>query len=322
MTNKYNNVYINDTYSLLGSIENKPIVEEYCDKVINDYYMKKKTVEEGESSYQKYTISGILKRNLLNENDIDLLISSDLQNQNFASTFSSSNYNIPSFNVFSACASFCLELIIASNFINNNSQSIIITVSSNNLVNEKQFRFPIEYGSIKKHTNSFSSTGAISVLVSNKKSKVKVESSTIGKTIIKAHKDANDMGSCMAPPVAEVIHRHLNDLNREPSYYDLIITGDLGKYGLDIMKKYYKTKYKKCLSNVIDAGTIFYRENTIFAGASGPIVIPMILFNFVINKYNYKKLLIVASGALHSSFSTSMNLPMPGTAHAVSLEIE
>lgn len=320
MTYKFNNVFINDKYTLLASKLYNPLVKDNVDKFIDDYYLGEKTIEEAESKYQDITLKGLINKTKLIEDDISLLINSDLQNQNLASSMCNSKYDIPSLNVYSACASFIEGIIVASKFVESENDNIIITVSSHNLVTEKQFRFPVEYGAVRKMVNGCTASGSVSALISMKPSNLKVESATIGKIMVTNHKDANDMGSAMAPSCAEVIYDHLKDTKRKPSYYDLILTGDLGEYGVEIMKQYYKKVYKSELKNVVDAGNIFYMDNSIFSGATGPICIGLVLFDYILKEKKYKKILVVGTGSLHSVISSNLKLPMPGIAYAVSLE--
>jgi stage V sporulation protein AD len=320
----FKNVYINDYYTMLGKTENNPVVKKRVDFVYEDYYHNKKSLEETESWFQQVVVDGLLKKQDKKQNDIELLIGGDLNNQLFASNFNASVYNIPFLGVFSACASFAEGLIISSSLIDKGyiDNSIVVT-SSHNLVSEKQFRFPIEYGCIKKKINSFSATGATSAFISNKKSKYKVVSATIGKVIDLNHTDSNDMGSAMAPAAAEVIYDHLNSMNIKSDYYDLILTGDLGVYGLFIMKEYLYSKYKIKINNVMDAGATLYncKPGDEFAGGSGPICLPLILFNKIFDNSKYKKILIVATGSLHSVVSVNLKKGMPGVAHAIGLEV-
>lgn len=318
----YKNVYINNYYSLLGKCEYNPIVKSKVDKIIDSYDIDNEPYEVSESKYQEICLNGLLKKSKMKENDIELLIGGDLQNQLLASNFNARNFDIPFIGVFGACSTFVSSLIIASSLVDTGfiKNSVVIT-SSHNLVNEKQFRFPIEYGYLRKKVNSFSSTGSVSALVTKNKSKIRIESSTIGKVIDMGHTDVNDMGSAMAPSAAEVIYDHLNSTGREASYYDLIITGDLGIYGLDIMKEYLKEKYKITINKVIDAGALLYNEyNNTFAGGSSPICLPLILFNKIINE-KCNKILIVGTGSLHSVMSANIKESMPSVSHAISLEV-
>lgn len=319
MTYKFENKYIENYYTFLGRNEHGITIK--ADEEENDYYFNQKSVEQAEIILQKKSIKGLLKKTKLKEKDISLLVSSDLQNQLLASNFTFRNFNISSFSVYSACSSFALDLILASNLINKEKDKIIVTVSSHNLVSEKQFRFPIEYGSIKKRVNTFTLTASVSTLVSNKPSNIKIESATIGKVTDIGYKDANNFGACMAPSAARTIYEHLKETNREISYYDLILTGDLGKYGVKILVDYLKEEYKIEAKNIIDAGFLALEDSgKQIAGASGPACLPVILFNKII-KENYKKILIVATGSLHSKTSCNLNESIPSVSHAISLEV-
>lgn len=321
MTYYFNNVYINDKYSLLASTKYKPVVISNCNRVIDDYYFNEKSIELAEGKYQEVTTRCLILKNKRTIGKVDLLINSDLQNQLLASSLSLSKFKIPSCTIYSACASFVEGLIIGSNIIDGKKSSAIITVSGHNLVSEKQFRFPVEYGAIKKMVNTCTLSGSISVLISNNKSNIKIESATFGHVTQTSHKDANDMGSAMAPSCAEVIYNHLSDSKRNHNYYDLILTGDLGIYGTKIMKLYYKKKYKVNLDNVIDCGSIIYSEDNIYAGGSGPLCQPITLFDYILPLKKYKKILVVGTGSMHSVISSNQKIPMPGVSHAVSLEV-
>ncbi len=321
MTYYLKNVFINNKYTLLGSKKYNPIVTDNVDKLLDDYYVKEKTIELAESKYQYYSIQGLLLKSSLVSKDIDILINGDLQNQILASTLAAFKVNIPALGIYSACASFVEGLCIGCMFLNNNKGKVIVTTSAHNLVSEKQFRFPVEYGSIRKRSNTCTASGSVSALLTNDKSNIKIESMTIGKVVQTNHKDTNDMGSAMAPSCAEVIYKHLLETKRKSSYYDLILTGDLGEFGLKIVLEYLNRKYKMTFNNVIDSGTIFYKDKNIYAGASGPICLPLVLFDYILPLKKYKRILIVATGSLHSPLSSNLKLPIPGISHAISLEV-
>lgn len=321
MTYYFNNVYINDKFSLLASTKYKPIVMNNPDKVVDDYYVNEKSIELAECKYQETTIKGLLMKSKKLTKEVDLLISGDLQNQCLASSLASCKFKIPSCTIYSACATFVEGIIIGANIIDNKNKSTIVTVSGHNLVSEKQFRFPIEYGALRKMVNTCTLSGSISVLLSNEKSNLRVESGTFGYVTQTNHKDANDMGSAMAPSCAEVIHAHLESTGRNYKYYDLILTGDLGIYGTKIMQMYYKKKYKVNLDNVIDSGSIIYTEDNIYAGGSGPLCLPLTLFDYILPLNKYKKILVVGTGSLHSVISSNQKVAMPGVSHAISLEV-
>lgn len=274
--------------------------------------------------YQFDVINNLLTNNNLKSINIDLLIGGDLQNQLLASNINASKVNIPFLGGYSACASYVNALIVGGSFLESNGfKKIVIVTSSHNLVCERGFRFPIEYGSVKHKVNSFTSTGAVSTLLTRKEGPIKVESATIGKVVDIGYKDINNMGAVMAPSCAEVIYEHLKDTTRKANYYDIILTGDLGIYGVDIVKEYLKTKYNLNIKNIKDAGTLLYdsKKGDEIAGGSGPICLPLILFNKILKEKKYKKILIVGTGSLHSQSSTKLKLSIPSVSHAVSLEV-
>jgi len=319
MTLKFNNSYIKDSYTFLG--RNEYGVKIKTDEKQEDYYMGEKSVEQGEVKYQIKTIKGLLKKSKLDK--VDLLIGGDLQSQLFASSFSAREFDIPFLGVYSACATFTEELLIASTLLENGQiKNVITTTSAHNLASEKQFRFPIEYGAIRKKVNTFTSTGSVSVLLTNEKSNIKVESATTGSVVDLGYTDANNFGACMAPGAAKTISEHLKETKRNIDYYDLVLTGDLGVYGVKILKEYLEKEYKIKSNNIKDAGTILFEDYAggVIAGGSGPACLPLILFSTIL-KEKYKKILLVGTGSLHSKTSCNLGESIPSIAHVVSLEV-
>lgn len=322
MTINFDNVYINEKYSFLGSDKYSPIVLNNVDEYVNDYYLKKKTIELAEIEYQRKVINGLLEKTHLSKSDISLLVSGDLQNQILASTVAASNSEIPMLGVYSACASFIEGIVIGGMYLNTESGNVIVSSSSHNLVSEKQFRFPVEYGAVRKRVNTCTASGSVAVLLNHKKSNIKVECGTIGHVVQTNHKDANDMGSAMAIACVQTLIKHLEDTKRKHGYYDLIVTGDLGIYGINIVKEVYKEITGIKLNNIVDCGSIFYEDENIYAGASGPVCLPLVLFDHFIKMNEYKKILVIGTGSLHSIISCNLKLPIPSIAHAVSLEVK
>ena len=274
--------------------------------------------------YQIEAINIVLNKYGISKGKIDLLLGSDLQNQLLASNITASKNDISFLGVYNACASFLSEMIIASTFVNSNMcKNVLITTSAHNLASERQFRFPIEYGALKHKVNTYTATGATACIIGRKESNIKIESATVGSVIDIGYKDANNMGAVMAPSAAEVIYEHFSKTGRNEKYYDIILTGDLGVYGIEIVKEYLLKKYKFKLSNIKDAGTILYnaKEGDEIAGGSGPICLPLVLFSNILKTKKYKKILLIATGSLHSATSTKLGLSIPSISHAVSLEV-
>ena len=329
MTFKYNNVYLHDVSTVVGPYEAKGPIGTSFDKTNDDLYCGEKTWEQAEVKLLGDSIEILLNKTNMNKEDIDVIISGDLQNQIAASCYAVEKYNIPFLGVYSACASNIESLIIASSMIDSKKiKNAIISTSSHNMCSEKQFRNPTEYGAPKPSTATFTSTGGASAFLSNKKSDIKIEATTIGKVINKNQKDPLNMGAVMACAAADTIYIHLKDLNRKPSDYDLILTGDLGVYGKKILIDYMKEEYDIDISkNYNDTGTMLYdldKQKEVLAGASGPVCSALVLYASIIpllKKKKIKRVLLAATGALFSPTSVFQHKDINSIAHAVSLEV-
>ncbi len=319
---KFKNVYIKNYYSLVGPIEKESRLKGY-DLAMDDYYFKEKTFEKSEVKMQQTVIDNLLLREKAQITDFDLLIGGDLSNQISVTNYNALNYNIPFLGVYSACATFCETLIIGGNFIESGAiKKAMLITSSHNLNAEKQFRYPVEYGAPKPHTSTFTTTGAISTILTKDIGKIKVEAATIGRTIELGIKDANNLGAVMVPAAASTLQTHLTELKRDASYYDLILTGDLGCIGSSILKEFCEKTYNLKLKNYLDAGCeLFLKSQDTYAGGSGPACLPLVLYNKILKQKKYKKILIIATGALHSVAMVNQKESIPAVAHAVSLEV-
>ena len=328
MTIDFKNVYVKNTATVAGPIEKRNPLKNYFDKTYNDYYMDKTSVEYSETKMQKDVIDILLKKENLTKDNIDLFIGGDLHNQIAASTYTFDDYNASFLGLYTACATSAEELIVASSFLDSKkANNILCTTSSHNLVSEKQFRNPIEYGALKPSTSTFTATGAATILLTNQKTNIKLTSGTIGRIFNPDISDPNNMGSIMALAAAETIYEHLKSTNTKISDYDAILTGDLGVTGSNILKDYYNEKYNEKLSNHKDCGVLLYdikNETEVTNGGSGPVCSALVIYSYIYNKLikkEYKKVLLVATGALFNPTFVYQKNPILSIANAVSLEV-
>lgn len=327
MTQKYNNVYIKETAVVTGPYEKKGPLSSYFDYSYDDLYFGCDSWEKAEIRLLTNSVQTLLSKANLPKNDIDLFISGDLLNQLAVSNYTALNLQIPYLGIYSACASFCEEAIIAANMIEaKQANNIIVGASSHNNAAEKQFRNPVEYGGPKRKTATFTVTAGASALISSAKSDIKIESSTIGKVCDMNQKDPYHMGAVMAPAAGDTIYKHLMDTGRNLDYYDMIFTGDLGVIGKKILKDYMKKAYNMKLSNYDDAACIIYDldKQEVYSGGSGPACAPATTYSYIINQMKkgvWKKVLIVATGSLHNPSVVNQKMPIPSIAHAISLEV-
>lgn len=326
MTIKFNNIYVKETSAVAGKIESEGPLNKCFDKTYNDFYMGEKTFEQGEIKMILDNIEILLNKSNMKKENIDLFISGDLSNQITASSYAAEKLGINYMGVYSACSTSTLSMIIASSMLQNNEiNNCICSVSSNNCAAEKQYRNPNEYGTPKPETSTFTATGAASILLSKEKSKIKVESGTIGKVIDYGINDVYHMGAAMAPSASYTIAKHLKDTKRTIDYYDLVLTGDLGIYGKEILKDLLKKEHGIKLVNYNDCGCMLFdvKKQDVKAGASGPTSSALVAYSHIVNemkKGKYKKVLLIATGALMSPTMINQKLTIPAISHAISLE--
>lgn len=328
MTVKFNNVYVSDSYTIASVYEKDGPLSSCFDKVYDkDLYYGEDTFEVAEEKLLFDSIKKLItKTNLVNK-DIDYVISGDLQNQISASDYAMRNIDIPFLGVYGACSTFGLGLLIGSNFIDGKkANNLIVSTSSHNMVAERQFRNPTEYGAPKKKTTTWTATGAASILITNKKGKIRITSATAGIVQDAGITDVNNMGAVMAIAAADTIRRHLNDLKIDASYYDLILTGDLGIYGKKILIDYMNELEIDLSKNYEDCGLILYDINkqNVYSGASGPVCSALVLCSHILKemeKGKYKRVLFVPTGAIFSPTRVFQKSSIPSIAHAISFEV-
>lgn len=329
MTFKYNDVYVNESSTVAGPYEAKGPLNNYFDKTFDDLYNGEKTWEKAEAKALEDSISVLLDKSKKNKEDIDVVISGDLLNQITSSCYSLEKFNFPFIGIYSACATSIEGIILGSSLIDSKKvKTVIAATSSHNMSSEKQFRNPTEYGAPKPKSATFTATGGASILLSNEKTGIKVESSTIGRILDYNQTDPLNMGAVMAPAAADTIYRHLKDTNRNPEYYDLILTGDLGLYGKEILIDFMNTEYGIDISkNYNDCGVMLYDLETqkeVLAGGSGPVCSALVNYGMIMDKLKkkeLKKVLLVATGALFSPTMVYQHENILSIAHAVSLEV-
>lgn len=327
MTFKYENVYINETATIVGPYEKKGPLSSYFDKGYDDLYFGTKTWEQAEVKLIEESIDMVLSKSKKTRFDMDIHIGGDLLNQITASNYAAARLSIPFMGIYSACATSVEGLIIGANMIEAGQiKHCLCSASSHNNAAEKQFRYPVEYGGPKPKTTTFTTTGSASAYLSYNKKGIKIESATIGTVQDMGIKDAFHMGAVMSPAAADTIYNHLKDTKREVGYYDLIVTGDLGMYGKDILKDYMKTEYGIVLHNYDDTACMIFdgQNKEAYAGGSGPACAPLVTYGYLFDKMRkgeLKRILVVATGALLSPTMVNQKLSIPSIAHAIGLEV-
>ncbi len=316
-----------NTACIVGPKEGEGPLANYFDKCLDDEFWGEKTWEKAESKIIKETVNSVIAKSNIPSSNIDYCFAGDLLNQCISSSFGLRDLNIPFIGIFGACSTFVEGLILSSIFIDGKAGNNCICAASSHFCSaEKQFRFPLELGNQRPPSSQWTVTGAGSAIVSNSGSGPKITYATIGKIVDMGIKDANSMGAAMAPAALDTILTHFKDTGRNPSYYDAILTGDLGHIGKEIVIDLAQKQGYNIKSNYNDCGVLIFDKETqdTHSGGSGCACCGTVFSGFLYNQLQtgkIKKLLLVATGALTNATSSQQGESIPGIAHAISIEI-
>lgn len=260
-----NNPVIAATGVTGGPFEANGKLADDFDILHDDLWMGLDSYEKANRKLIEEAIQAVIHKESLQKEDIQFLIAGDLINQITPTSFAARTAQIPYFGIFGACSTSMEGLALASFIINHGGAKKILTgASSHNAATERQFRYPTEYGGQKPPTAQWTVTGAGVALVTennNQQNLPFTTSATIGKVVDMGLTDPFNMGGAMAPAAADTILAHFKDLQRDPSYYDLIVTGDLAKVGretvLDLLKN---SGLKIEPERFLDCGLMIYKE--------------------------------------------------------------
>lgn len=313
------------TFSVVGPKEGDGPLKNYFDLVLKDDLNGQKSYEKAESSILYTAITECIKKADLKESDINYLFAGDLLNQISSSNFAARDLDIPFLGLYGACSTMTESLSLAALMIESGYSNYVLAATSSHFsAAERQFRFPLEYGSQRHPTAQWTVTGAGAMLLGKNQNAPYVTYITTGKVKDYGVTDANNMGAAMAPAAIDTIKQHFEDTARSPKDYDLIATGDLGKYGKEITARLLKEYGYDIEKIYIDCGEeIFSNSQDTYAGGSGCGCSAVVDCGYIYKNMlsgKFKKVLILSTGALLSTTTTLQGESIPGIAHAVAIE--
>ena len=309
--------------SVAGKKESEGPLGKYFDIIRNDAYFGENTWEQGEKKMQQIAIQTLLQKANLIENEIGLIFSGDLLNQCIGSSFTLRNKNIPHIGLYGACSTMAESLLMAAMAVGGGfSDNCIAMTSSHFAGSERQYRFPLGYGGQRTPTAQWTVTGSGAALVRSKGIGPKITGCTIGTVTDLGIKDANNMGAAMAPAALSTIQAHFRDFNVCAADYDLIVTGDLGQLGKELLLTMARYNGIDLGGKLTDCGTLVYDllKQDVHSGGSGCGCSAITLCGYLMDKIakgNLNKILFCGTGALLSPTSSQQGLPIPGICHAV-----
>ena len=225
------------TASIVGPKEADGPLAKYFDKCLEDEMWGEKSWEKAESKMVKETVNLVIAKSGVPIEKIEYCFAGDLINQCISSSFGLRELNVPFYGIFGACSTFVEGIQLASIFVENGINYCLTSASSHFCSAERQFRFPLELGNQRPPSSQWTVTACGATIISKKGQGPYITTITSGKIVDMGIKDANNMGAAMAPAALDTLLTHFSDTGRSPSYYDAIITGDLGHIGKQILEE-------------------------------------------------------------------------------------
>lgn len=316
-------------FSIVGPKEGEGPLKEYFDEVLSDESLGKETYEKAESEMMYTAITQSINRANLKETDIDYMFAGDLLNQIISSGFAARKLNIPFFGLYGACSTMSESLGLAAIIMDGGfANNVVASTSSHFCAAERQFRFPLEYGSQRSKTAQWTVTGSGAMILGKEGNQFpKVTYVTTGVVKDYGIMDPNNMGAAMAPAAVDTLYKHFKDTGRTPKSYDIITTGDLGKVGKTISDKLILEYGYDIRENHVDCGDIIFDNETqgTDSGGSGCGCSAVVAAGYIYKKMmrgEIKSALVVSTGALMSPTSSLQGESIPGIAHAVAIEMD
>ncbi|MBM7552402.1 stage V sporulation protein AD [Thalassobacillus pellis] len=315
-------IYVNSTGTAVGPLEAQGPLSNTFDKKYDELHCNQDNWELAERQLMKDSIDACMQRAGKDKSGIDVILAGDLLNQNVTSNYVAKELGLPFLCMFGACSSSMETLATGAALIEGGfAAQALAVVSSHNATAERQFRYPTEYGGQKPKTATFTVTGSGAALISKEKSSIRIEAATIGRVMDYGATDPFDMGSAMAPAAYDTIKTHFSDLGRMPGDYDLIATGDLSGVGTPILRDMLKEDGYDVDEIHNDCGLMIYHsDQPVFSGGSGCGCSAVVTYGKLLSDLEdgiYKRIMVVATGALMSPTMVQQKETIPTIAHAV-----
>ena len=312
--------------SVVGKKEHEGPLSNEFDAYTTDSFFGEKSFEKAESKLQKTAVQTALDKAGLTPDDIDNIFAGDLLNQCIGSSFGLRSFGIPFIGLYGACSTMALSAGLAAVFIDSGAAKKTISVTSAHFCSaERQYRFPLNYGSQRTPTAQWTVTGSGALILGKDGGDIYISSVTFGEIEDLNIKDANNMGAAMAPAAAGTLLNFFKDTETKPDDYDIIFTGDLGYVGTNLLYELLEREGIDIRCRHSDCGTlIFDREKQdVHAGGSGCGCSASVLCSYIMHrleKGDFGNILFMSTGALMSPTSSFQGESIPGIAHLLNIK--
>ncbi len=298
------------------------------DKTFDNARLGKKTWEEAEQTLLQNALALALKKLPSAAAKPEMIFAGDLQNQCTASSFAFRQSGLPFCGLYGACSTMALTLAMAALAVESGAIRCAAAVTGSHFCTaERQFRKPLEYGGQRTPTAQWTVTGAgAAILAANgTRNDPRITHLHFGTITDLGVTDGANMGAAMAPAAARTVAGLLRDTRTSPRDYDLILTGDLGFVGSELLLELLRREGFDLAGVHNDCGKlIFDREKQdVHAGGSGCGCSASVLCSHIFDEMRrgaFRRVLFAATGALLSATSALQGAAIPGIAHAVVIE--
>ena len=180
-------------------------------------------------------------------------------------------------------------------------------------------------GSTNRPANTWEVVPAIGNWLAGEGDGVRITGATLGKVVDFGITDVNNMGAAMAPAAYDTLAAHFAATGTGPQDYDLVITGDLGMLGHQIVTDLFARDGVDMSQNYQDCGMLLYdiQKQDMHAGASGCGCAASVLCGYLLRQMeanHLKKILFAPTGALLSPTSSFQGESIPSICHALTIE--
>lgn len=312
--------------AIVGPKEGEGPLASYFDQILEDVLWGEDSWEKAESKILRETVLMLIKKANLNLSDIRYIFAGDLLSQLIASTFAMRPLGIPFLGLYGACSTMGESLILSAMSVDGGYSNYSIAATSSHFCGaEKQFRYPLDYGSQRPPTSTWTVTGSGATLLAKEGSGPKVTYAIPGKVVDLGAKEPMDMGAAMAPAAADTLVAFFQDTGMKPTDFDIIATGDLGKFGRELAVQLAEKEGLILGDNYIDCGIEIFDSKKQFtdAGGSGCGCSAVTFNGYILRKMEEKvfnKVLLLPTGALLSPISSNQGESIPGIAHGIVIE--
>ena len=256
---------------------------------------------------------------------MSLLLAGDLQAQCTASGYAARALGLPFAGLFGACSTMAEALGVGACLCSAGmADGLLAMTSSHFCTAERQFRTPLSYGAVRTPTAQWTATAAGACLLRPAGQGVGIRAVTFGRVQDLGIRDINNMGAAMAPAAFDTLRAHFTATATGPEDYDLIVTGDLGLLGQQIVTDLFRQDGVDMTKNYTDCGLLLYHleKQDMHAGGSGCGCSAAVFNGYLLRglrEGRWKRLLFAPTGALLSPTSSFQGESIPGICHAVAL---